>query len=81
MLANKYYLKGLFNGSRSDNVARIQVGTNFNLDNTICVLYYLCIGDIPWARANHDTVKKARRIPHLYKVVQKLSFVMIEVHF
>ena len=75
MLANKAFLKGLFLGNRSDNVCRIHVGTNFNLDNTLCVLHYICSGDIPWAQKSHDEVKKARRIPHLYKVVQlKLKF-------
>ena len=68
MLANKTFLKGLYSGSRSDNVCRIQVGTNFNLNNSLCVLHFLCLGDIPWSKKSHDIVRKARRIPHLYKV-------------
>ena len=71
MLSNRPFFKGLYHGSRSDNLCRIQLATRFQLDNCLLTLHFLCEGSIPWPKEKFNVVKKSRRIPHLYKLRDK----------
>lgn len=68
LMLNRSFLKGLYEGSRVDNKCRIQVGTKFQLNNLLVILGNICKGDIPIRKEDFEKIKKARRIPHLYKL-------------
>ena len=71
LLKNKRFLNGLFTGSKSENLARLTVATKFQLRNLMFVIHYICNGEITFLVEHQAILRKARRIPALFKLQEK----------
>lgn len=68
LLKNRAFLKTLYSGTKNAVKGCLDMATPFQLKNLIMAMYYVCSGEVPFAKSQHKFLIKGKRQPLLYKL-------------